>query len=134
MPLAHAEGGVPVVPEDFGNSCCVVADVAELAGKAGTEVRHGTHPDGVLRTTGQQRRASRRAQWRDVEVGELCATRSERVDVRCIDIGAVATELREAGVVKQNDHDVRCAIAGVRRLIKPCLGISEGLADLSFKT
>ena len=39
--------------------------------EAGAEVRHRAHADGVLRSSGEQRRTGRRAQRRHVEVGEL---------------------------------------------------------------
>ena len=77
VPLSDAERRVALVSQHLGNGGCVVADVTELVREAGAEVRHRTHPDGVLRPPGQQRGARRRAQRRDVEVRELRARRRE---------------------------------------------------------
>ena len=116
VPLADAERGVARLAQHLGDRGGVVADVAELVRESGAEVRHGTHPDGVLRAPGQQRRSGRRAQRRHVEVRELQAVGGERVDVRRVDVGAVAAELGEPGVVEQHQHDVGRVGAGVWRL------------------
>jgi hypothetical protein len=54
VPLARAEGGVPLVAQHLRHRRRVVRDVAEHVGKAGAEVRHGAHADGMLRTPGEQ--------------------------------------------------------------------------------
>ena len=48
VPLAGAERGVALGPEDLGHGRCVVGDVAELVREPGLEVRHRAHADGVL--------------------------------------------------------------------------------------
>jgi hypothetical protein len=66
---------------------------------------------------------------RDVEVGELQAAGGEGVDVGGVDVGAVAAELGEAGVVEEDDHHVGGVVAGVGRLVEPRLGVGDGPAD-----
>ena len=134
MPLANTERGVALVAKYFRDGGCVVADVAELTGEAGTEVRHRAHPNGVLRPAGQERGTGRRAERGDVEVGELGATRSERIDVRRVDIGAVTTKLRKASVVEQNNHNIWGILTRVRRFVEPRFGVRERLADRAFET
>jgi hypothetical protein len=129
VPLADAERGVALVAQHFGDGGGVVADVAEHVREAGAEVRHGPHADRVLGATGEQRRPRGRAQRGDVEVGELQAAGGEGVDVRRVDVGAVAAELGEAGVVEQDHHDVGRVGAGMRRLVEPGLGVGDRPPD-----
>jgi hypothetical protein len=133
VPFAGAQRGVPLGLQDLGHRGGMVRDVAELMREAGAEVRDGAHPDGVLRATGQQRRARRRAQRSDVKVGELHATCRQRVDVRGVDGAAVATELGETRVVEQNHDDVRSMLTRVRWLLEPRLGIGQHAADATFE-
>ena len=134
MPLADAERGVAGLSQHLGDRRGVVADVAELVREPGSEVRHGTHADGVLRAPGQQRRSGRRTQRRDVEVRELHTVGRQRVDVRGVDVGAVAPELSEPGVVQQHQDDVGCVVAGMRRLVVPRLGVGDGSSDRAFES
>ena len=46
-----------------------------------------------------------------------------------VDVGAVAAELGEAGVVEQDHHDVRRVAPGVGRLVEPRLGLGDRAAD-----
>ncbi len=134
VPLADAERGVPLAPQHLGDGGRVVADVTELVREPGAEVRHRTHPDRVLRAPGEQRGPSRRAQRRHVEVGELQPSGSERVDVRRVDVGAVATELREAGVVEQDHHHVGSVAAGMRRVVEPRLRVGDRATDRALES
>jgi hypothetical protein len=89
-----------------------------MLGKPVRKLDTGPHADRVVVASGEQRRPGRRAQRGDVEVGELQAAGGEGVDVRGVDVGAVAAELGEAGVVEQDDHHVGRVGAGVRRLVE----------------
>ncbi len=100
VPFANAERCVSLCAENFGHSRCVVRDMTELVGEPGAEVRNRTHADRMLRAAGQQRRSSRRAQRGHMEIGELGSTGCQRINVWCVDVGAVAAELGEAGVVE----------------------------------
>ena len=133
VPLPAAEGCVALRAEHFGHGCCVVGDVAELVREAGAVVRHRAHADGVLGPSRQQRRPGRRAQRGDMEVGELQTARGKRIDMGCVDVGAVAAELSKAGVVEQHDHDVRRIGAGVRRRGEVRLGLGQRAADAAFE-
>ena len=64
-----------------------------------------------------------------MEVGELQPGGGESIDVRCVDVGAVAAELGESGVVEQDHDDVRSGITGVRWLVEPRLGLGQGASD-----
>jgi hypothetical protein len=133
VPLADHEGRVALVVQHLGDRRGVVGDVAELVGEPGVEVRDRPHADRVVGSTGEQRRPGRRAQRGHVEVGEPQTARRERVDVRRVDVGAEAAELREAGVVEQHDDDVRGVVAGVRLLLEPRLGLGDRTSDTSLE-
>jgi len=49
-------------------------------------VRYAPHPNRMLRSSGEERSPSGRAQRGDMKVGECDAVACQRVDVRCIDI------------------------------------------------
>ena len=134
MPLADDERGVARIAEHFSHRGGVVGNVAEHVGEPGPEVRHRPHANGVLRSTGEQRRPRRRAQRGDVKVGELQPVGGEGVDVRGVDGGAVASELREPGVVEQHDHHVRRVIAGVRRFVVIRGRVGHGAPDGPFES
>ncbi len=53
VPLADRERGVAGIAKHLGHRCGVVRDVAEHVRKPRAEVRHGPHPDGVLRSAGR---------------------------------------------------------------------------------
>jgi len=127
VPFAEAERRIALLAEHLG-------DVAELVWEAGAEVRHGPHADGMLGSAGEQRRPGRRAQRRHVEVVELQSFRGQRVDVWGVDVGAVAPELRKAGVVEQDHHYVGCTGPGMRGLVEPWLRVGQGAADGSVES
>ena len=133
VPLADGERGVAGVAQHLGHRGGVVRDVAEHVGEPGAEVRHRPHPDGVLRASGEQRRPRRRAQRGHVEVRELQPAGGERVDVRCVDVRAVATELGESGVVEQHDHHVGCLVTRMRRLVVERRRLGDGASDRSLE-
>ena len=134
MPLADGEGGVAVVAQHLGDRGGSGADVAEHVGEAGAEVGHRAHAGPVLRPSGEQGGTGGGAQGSDVEVGELQSVARERIDVRRVDLAAVAAELGEPGVVEQHDHDVRGVAAGVRELLEPGLRLGQCAADRSFES
>ena len=129
VPLADAEGGVAGVVEDLGHGGGVVGDVAELVREPGAEVRHRPHAHGVWSPTREQRGPGGRAQRRDVEVGVLQTGGGEGVDVRRVDVGAVAAELGEPGVVEQHDHHVGGILPRVGRLVEPRLRVGDRSPD-----
>jgi hypothetical protein len=56
-----------------------------------------------------------------MKVGELQAARCQCINVGCVDLGAIATELRKTRVIEQHHDNVRRIGTGVRRLIEPRL-------------
>ena len=86
-----------------------------MFGKPVLKFATDAHADGVVVAAGEQRRAGRRAQRRDVEVRVPQPAGGEAVDVRGVDGRAVAAEVGEAGVVEQDHHDVRRTVRGGAR-------------------
>ena len=134
VPLADGERGVAGVAEHLGHRGSVVRDVAEHVRETRAEVRHRPHPDRVLRSAGEQRCPRRRAQRRHVEVGELQSACRQRVDVRGVDVRAVAAELGEPGVVEQHHDDVRSVVTRVRWFVEVRRRIGNGAADRSLES
>ena len=133
VPLACTQRGIPLVPKDFGNRGRRIRDVAGRMREPRHPARQASHPDRMLGPTGQQCRACRRTHRRHVEVRELHPTGRQPIDVRRVDIGPVATKLREPGVVEQHEHDVRCTVTGVRPFLEMRLGIGQRAPDRSFE-
>ena len=93
----------------------MVGDVAAHVGVAAVEVGDGAHPHGVVVPAGEQRGPGRRAQRGDVEIGVAQPLRGQTVDVRRGQLGAVAAEVGEPGVVEEDEHHVGRVLAGVGR-------------------
>ena len=105
-----------------------------LVGKTSLEVGDRPHPHGMRVPSGEQRRPGRRTQRRDVEVRVSKTGGCQSIDVRCGDVGSVAAQLGEAGVIEQYHNDVRGVFSGMWRLIEPWLGLGDGSTDTSFET
>ncbi len=106
VPLAHAERGVAVRPQDLGHRAGLVGDPALVAGEVHGQVRQHPHPHPVVVAAGEQARPGGRADGGGVEIGEPDATGGQPVDGRGGDVRAVAAELSEPGVVEHHHHDV----------------------------
>ena len=129
VPLAHGERGVALVTQHLGHGGGVVGDLPAHVGVAAVEVGDGAHAHGVVVAARQQRGAGGRAQRRDVEVGVADAVGRQGVDVGCGELGAVAAEVGEPGVVEQDDDHVRGIGARVRRDGPPGLRLRLGPGD-----
>jgi hypothetical protein len=116
MPFPDRERGVACVAKNLGHGRGMVGDVPELRRVPRDEVGDGAQAHGMVGPSGQQRGARRRAQRRDVEVGELQSAGRQRINVGCFDIGAEAAELTEAGVVEQHEHHVGRGLTRMGRL------------------
>ena len=114
VPLAEAQGRVALGPQHLGHRRRVVGDPAPHVGVAGAEVGDRPHAHRVVVAAGEQGRPGRRAQRRHVEVGELETTGRQAVDVRGVDVGAVAAQVGEPEVVEDDDHDVGGGLSRVR--------------------
>ncbi len=106
VPLPHRQRGVALRPQDLREEPVLERDLARVARVAHREVGDPAHPVAVVVHARQQARARRRAERGGVEVRQAHARRRERVDVRRVDLGAVAAELREADVVQHDQQHV----------------------------
>ena len=129
MPLTGAERDVPLRSEHLGERRRVVRHVPQLVRKPGLVVRDRPHAHRVLRPPGEERGAGRRAERRHVEVGEPEPLSREPIDVGRVDVRPVATELREPGVVEENDDHVGRSLGRMRSRRKVGLGVVECAAD-----
>ncbi len=129
VPLAHGEGGVALVPQHLGHGGGVVGDVAAHVGIAAVEVGERAHPHGVVVPPGEQRGPGGGAQRGHVEVGVAQPAGGQAVDVGGGQVGAVAAEVGEAGVVEEDDHHVGGALARVRRGGPPGRRLGLGALD-----
>ena len=133
MPLAQREGRVVLVAQHFGDGRRVARDRPAHVRIARVEVADRTHADCVMISPGQQRGAGRRAERRDVEVGEAEAVGRQTVDVWRIDRRSVAVQMREAQIVEEDDQHVGPVLGRGRQRRPPGLRVAEGAADSSFE-
>jgi hypothetical protein len=64
----------------------------------------------------------------------LAPTEEIIINVPGVDIGAIAAQLREAGVIEKDHHHVGGAHPGMRWLVEPGLRVGQGSADGSFES
>ncbi len=133
VPLADREGRVALVAEHLGHGGGVVGDVAPHVRVAAREVGDRAHPHLVVVAPGQQRRSGGGAHRGDVEVRVLEAAGGEAVDVRRLDVGAVAAEVAVAEVVDEDHDHVRGVVARMRRRRPPRRGLGVGAVDLTLE-
>ena len=107
VPLAHAEGGVAVGPEDLGQGPRRAGEMAGVTGEVGGQVGQHPHADPVVVPPGEQARSGGRADRRGVEVGEAESAAGQPVQVGGVEVRAVGAEVGEAEVVEDDHHDVR---------------------------
>ena len=106
MPFADHEGAVAVGREDLRQVRGGGSGVAATVGKSVLDVDDRANTDSVRIPAGQQRGAGRRANCPGVEVVVSQARGGESVDVRRLDLGTEAAEVREADVVEEHVNDV----------------------------
>ncbi len=107
VPLADRGGAVPLRPQDLGQRPRLGRDLAGVPGEVEREVGQHAHPHPVMIAAGQQAGPRGGAHRGRVEVGEPQAPLGETVEIRRVEVGAVAPELREPEVVEHDHHDVR---------------------------
>ena len=128
VPLADHDGFVTGGAQRLGQGGGLQRDLAGVAGVARVVVGQpaGAHTVGVA--AGEQRRARRRADGVGGVVGEPHTARGQRVDVRGVDLRAVAAGVGPAHVVHEHDDDVRAAFSGFLALRPPGGGLLAGAA------
>ena len=114
MPFAGGEGRIALVAQNLRERRGAFRDRAAHVGKAGVEIRNAAHADRVMVAAGEQAGAGRRAERGGVEAGEARARGGQRVDVGSRHGRAIAAEMRKAGVVEYDHHDVGGAGAELR--------------------
>ena len=134
VPLPHHHRGVArLVAEDLGDRRHVRPELHRVPGESRIEVRDRPEPGPVRLEPGEQRGAGRRAHRRSVEVRGADATRGQRIEVRRVDLRAVAAEVRKAEVVREHHHDVRCARWWRRPRRPRTLRARERPTDVTFE-
>ena len=106
VPFAGHVGGVAVELEGLGQGDALFIEVAAVARLFPIGL-HASHARLVRVETGEQGGAGGTAAGTVVELGEDDALLSHAVERRRLDLGAEATDVREAHVVGHDEHDVR---------------------------
>ncbi len=133
VPLADGIGGVPVRSEDLREEAVLPRRPAPIPGKTARQVGHAAHPAAVMVPPRDQAGACGRAECGRVEIAEPDAVVGQGVDPRRVDVGSVATELRESHVVQHDEHDVGRALRRRRYRRPPRLRVAPVIADLAAK-
>ena len=105
MPLAGHERTVSARTQRLGNGDTVVTQVA-LVGPEPAIVDHVPHAGLVRVEAGQQRGPRRTAPGTIVGLGKADAACRQAIQVRRRDLGAIASQVRVAHVVGQDEHNV----------------------------
>ncbi len=112
VPLAERRGAVPVVPQDSREWDAVVRDERRVARESGRELADRAEADRVAVAAGEQSRSRRRAQRCNVEAVVLQALVGRPGVVGRRDRPAEGRRIPEAGVVDQDQEDVRRTVWG----------------------
>ena len=134
VPLAGRESVVALQPQHLGQRAGTARDAPAHTRKAQVPVGQPAHADRVVVAPGEQGGPRRRTQGGGVEVGVTQPACGQRVDVRRLDLRAVAAQIGEAQIVEHDvDHigstrrgadrrgPVRCRLGG---------GVADGGAAL----
>ena len=133
MPLAKGVGVVAVLQQDFREHPVLERNVAVAAGIAGRSFGDAGHAVRVMVAPGHETRARRRTQRRRVHVAVSEPIGRERVEIGGSDRAAVAAEVAEAGVIKDDEEHVRRALPRPVRRRPRRLGHVERPADYAGK-
>ena len=114
VPLAEPAGHVPVLLEDARNGGAALRDGARVARERAGELRDRSHADAMLVSPGKRRRPRRRAERDDVEAVVVEAHLPDARQVGRRDGPAERVRLPEAGIVDEDEEDVRRALRRFR--------------------
>ena len=115
VPLPHRHRRPPRTTQDVGHEAAALGDARVIAGEPHGEVGDAAHRAGVMVAAGQEARARRGAHGGRVERPVAQASCGEPIEVRRLDVGTEAPELREADVVEDHQQDVRSTVGSARR-------------------
>ena len=104
VPLTNLERGIALGTKNLGEGPGLGWDPGRIAREVHRQVGQHAHPNAMVVATADQAGPRGRAHSAGVEVAEPNAPPRESVDGWSGDVGAVATELREVGVI-DDDHD-----------------------------
>ena len=107
MPLAERGGGIAILAEDLRHERATLRDDAGISRIARGEVGDDTHAGGMMIPSGEQGRARGRAHGGHMKAGVPKPARGEPVQSGSRDQAAERARLPVAGIVEQNEQDVR---------------------------
>ena len=129
VPFADGVGVVAVLQQHFGQHAVLERNVSVSAGIAGRAFGDAGHGVGVVVAAGHDAGPRGRAERRGVHVVEEQAFGGERVDIGRRDRASIAAHLAKAGIVLDDEDNVRRAVFGAQRLGPGRAGYIECAAD-----
>ena len=106
MPLADHVGAISRAPENFGYGDAIAIEIAPITVQPPVH-HHVPHAGLVWVKSGHQRRAARAASRSIIELREPEAILRQGINVRRLNLRTKAADVREAQVIRQDDHDIR---------------------------
>ncbi len=136
VPLADAEGAVPVGQQHLGEEAVLVAHRRVHRRVAERQLGDRCEAQGVVVAAGEEAPTGGRAERGGLEVRVPQALLGEAIEVRRLTQPSVRGQLAVAHVVEHDDHHVRCSLGRCgaprprrgRRLQRPADHPREGLA------
>ncbi|CAB4640434.1 unannotated protein [freshwater metagenome] len=118
MPFANHVVAVAVRTKHFGKGACFVCDLAAIAGVAAVEVGEATNTNRVMITTSEQCGSRCGTHRCRVKARESKTTLCDCINGGCVVLGAIATKICKAHIVKQHDENVglSCSLIVVREI------------------
>ena len=118
MPFADHVVAVAVRAEHFSKCSCFVCDLAAIAGVAAVEVGEATNTNRVMITASEKCCTSGGTHRCRMKAREAKSALCNRINSGCVVLGAVATKVCEAHIVKQHDENVwlSCSLIVVREI------------------
>src|SRR4029077_4139163 len=133
VPLAECRGAVVIAPENLRNACRFLRPLTIVAGEPGRELRNAARMYGVMISTGEQRRAGRRAKRGRMEAVVAQPFIRQALERRRVHRATEGTRLTESNVVEQDQKHVRCPSWGSRQRDHVGLGIGVAGSDTALE-
>ena len=110
MPFTDSHRCKTMITKNLGNESGVLIDTTIETRETCGVVGDTAHTSGVLITTGEETRACWRTHSRGVKTPIAQTLFGETVEVRRLDIGTKAADLRVANIVKNDEDHIRCSL------------------------
>ena len=133
MPLPERKGCVANLTQNLAHRGCILRNATSHVRIARIEIGDTAHSDGVVIAACQQRRSSRRAQRRHMEVGKAQTIAGQLVDVGRDHVGAKAVEVRETKIVEEHHDNVGRIVTRVFGRRPPRSRLSVSATNLATK-